>query len=305
MRGVLWVVLALMLAGCSAPPSADEVSEDLGLDEDLVATEDTGIIRGVVVDSAIAPVASAEVTVLGDGRTATTNANGAFGFDSLPAATYFLKVVKPGYEEVQVSTDVVAGEAEPPVLKVQLARNPSTSPYVQVFQFQGHMACSLSYIALCGLPVVQDAAEDRFLATFTLDGPPMWINMESVWEGTQPTGDQMNLNMGRTPAGPGTTCCTAQGPSPLLVTANQTVIADGGIGTEGDLVGRMFSWEMEGTGIDDHTGQCVPVPTLTTYCQGPGVALDQDFELFVHAFYNFVPRDGWRFTVEGSPDVPA
>lgn len=291
-----------VLAGCSEPAPPAEQDEDLGLDESLEATEDTGIIRGVVVDPSVTPIADVTVALTGSGREATTNDNGAFGFGDLEPGTYFLRAEKVGFNATQTSVEVVAGDDTPPVVRIQMAPDAATTPYVQSFQFNGYMACSLSYIALCGLPVVDETTQDNFLATFELDGPPAWINMEAVWEGTQPTGDQFNMNMGRTPAGPATTCCTAQGPSPLLITANATTIQEGGIGTEGDLVHRMFAWEMEGTGIDDHTGQCVPV-VLTTYCQGPGVAIDQQYEVFVHAFFHHTPPEGWRFT-EGPVPQP-
>ncbi len=292
-------IALLLLAGCSqsAPEGAPE---EFALETDLAATKDTGVIRGIVVDGSVVPIVGATITVSGLERSTTSNENGAFGFADLPPGTYFLQVLQPGYAPAQSSVDVKAGVNDPPIVKVQLQRDASTSPYNSAYQFRGFMKCSLSYIALCG--VSPESTGDKFLATFELNGAPTWLNMESVWDGTQPTGDQMNLNMGRTPAGPATTCCTAQGPSPLLVQANETVILESGIGVEGDLIGRMFSWEMEGTGIDDHTGQCVYV-VLTTYCQGPGVALEQEFELFVHAFYHYAPPEDWRFTSQ--PDVPA
>ncbi|MGB1585991.1 MAG: carboxypeptidase-like regulatory domain-containing protein [Thermoplasmatota archaeon] len=302
MKWLVGLLVAALLAGCSdeAAPADDE--PDLGLEGELEATESTGVIRGVVLDPSIVPIQGATVT-LGDGTTVQTNANGGFGFSNLEPGTYFLDITKLGFTPTQTSAEVEAGVDLPPVVKVQLVPDASSAPYVQAFQFDGYMACSLSYIALCGLPVVDETTEDNFLATFELDGPPDWINMEATWRGTQPTGNQFNMNMGRTPAGPDTTCCTAQGPSPLLITANATTIAEGGIGTEGDLVHRMFAWEMEGTGIDDHTGQCVPV-VLTTYCQGPGVALDQNYQVYVHAFYHFVPPEGYRFTEDGAPTLP-
>ena len=41
---------------------------------------------------------------------ATSDENGLFGFDSLPAQTYFLQVSKVGYRPTQQSAEVVAGE---------------------------------------------------------------------------------------------------------------------------------------------------------------------------------------------------
>ncbi len=300
MRFLVWLlVVATVLAGCASSPAAPVV-DDFELGEDLVATKDTGVVRGVVVDNTIVPVEGVLVTLKGTGLNATTNAAGAFGFSNIDPGNYFLEATKAGFQSAQSNVEVKAAVDTPPVVRIVIEADPSTAPFVIPMTFKGHMGCSLSYIALCGLPVISEASEDAFLATFPFDSTPQWINLESVWEGTQPTGDQMNLNMGATPAGPATTFATAQGPSPLLTTANETVLTDAGVGAGNDLVGRMFAWEMEGTGIDDHTGQCVYV-VLTTYCQGPGMAIDQDFVFYVHAFYNWVPVEDWRFTRDGEP----
>lgn len=301
MRWSSWSVPATMLvvlAGCSVPGPTG-AQDDFALDGELVATDSTGVIRGVVVDEAVVPVVGAAVAVTALGLETTVDDNGAFGFSGVEPGNHFLTVSKQGYQSQQASVAVEAGVDQPPVLRIQLLRDPATAPYVTPFQFTGFMKCSLSYIALCG--VAPDETGDSFLAEFELAAPPTWINMEAVWEGTQPTGDQMNLNVGATPAGPGTTFATNQGPSPLLAQANATTLAEHSVGAGENLVGRMFAWEMEGTGIDDHTGMCVPV-VLTTYCQGPGAAIDQEFELFVHAFFHYAPPEDWRFTED--PEVP-
>src|SRR5688500_16195818 len=119
-----------LLAGCSSPsggsPSEDGPTfDDLGLQ----ATSSTGVIRGVVVDDAIRPIAGAKVTLLGEApKDAVTTDQGTFGFDGLPAATYFLKVHKVGFADAQQSADVVAGVADPPIVKVQLLADATTMP---------------------------------------------------------------------------------------------------------------------------------------------------------------------------------
>ncbi len=290
-----------LLSGCAEPPAEPE-PEDFTLNEELEATDSTGVIRGVVVDASIVPVVGATVTLEGAGRETTVDENGAFGFGDVAPGSHFLTVSKPGFHAQQAGVEVAAGVDAPPVLRIQLLRDAATAPYHAAFQFTGFMKCGLSYIALCG--AAPEATGDMFLATFELDSTPDWVNVEAVWEGTQPTGDQFNLNVGATPAGPDTTFATAQGPSPLLVQANATTLAEAQVGTGADLVGRMFVWEMEGTGIDDHTGQCVPV-VLTTYCQGPGAAVEQEFTLFVHAFHHYAPPEDWRFTDDPQAPQPA
>src|SRR5688572_18477641 len=83
-----------LLAGCSGGGGAK--GED-GLDslddfDDLEATDTTGVLRGVVVDASVRPLAGVDVTATGPGGqlTGTTSEAGAFGFDRLEPGTYFV-----------------------------------------------------------------------------------------------------------------------------------------------------------------------------------------------------------------------
>ena len=124
MRAMFLLLLVPLLAGCAdeAAPEVDDFAQNL--DQELQATEDTGIIRGVVVDFAIVPVADATVTLTGLDRSTQTNEAGAFGFDGLEPGTYFLEISKLGYNSTQASTDVEAGTDTPPVVKVRLEAAP-------------------------------------------------------------------------------------------------------------------------------------------------------------------------------------
>lgn len=294
------VFVGALLGGC-ADGGLEEDSDDFGFGDDLQATDDTGVVRGVVVDPAIVPVPNATVVLMGLDRETATSEAGTFGFSDVEPGTYFLEVSKAGFNTTQSSVTVVAGDDEPPVVKVLLARDASDLPYVQPDHFIGFLKCSLSYIALCG--VAPGLTGDNFLKRVPLDAAPDWLQMEAVWQPKQVASNGMNLQMSYGGGGPSQTCCTNQGTSPLMVFANGTTVAEHGIGDPHDLVIRMFVWEIPGTGIDDWTGVCVPV-VLTTYCQGPGVAIDQDFEVFTHAFYNYGPPEGWRFTEAQVPPPP-
>jgi len=37
---------------------------------------------------------------------------------------------------------------------------------------------------------------------------------------------------------------------------------------------------------------------------GCGLTVQQRADAYMHHFYNFVPPEGWRFTVDGDPEVP-
>ncbi len=298
----LFAVLALTLAGCADPPAA-KAEEDLGLDDNIAATATTGYIRGVVVDETITPIAG--VAVSGDdGLAATTNEKGAYAFPDLVPGTYCLTFSKLGFDEVKACTQVKAG-VDPDTMRTQLTSNPELLPFAEPLKFKGMVKCGASYIAACGAAdIVGQDVGDRFMATFPLSSVPDHITMEAVWEGTQPTGDNFQLRLGHSPAGPATVDATATGPSPQQAWVNATTIKAVGLGPGNDLVGRMFVWEMEGTNIQGHTGQCVPV-VLTTWCHGPGVAIDQAFDLYVHIFHGFAPGEEWRFTSDGEPIPPS
>src|SRR5690349_15961209 len=98
----------LTLAGCSQPPAKDTVDDDPTLELGLEATDTTGVLRGVVVDEAIRPVANVSIVATGSGATrmATSNADGAFGFDGLSPGVYIVKASKPGFFPAQTNADV-------------------------------------------------------------------------------------------------------------------------------------------------------------------------------------------------------
>src|SRR5688572_24479115 len=104
MRPVLLALalLAPLLAGCSGggdePAGPDEVQ----------ATPTTGILRGVVVDAAIRPMAGVKVSVpVPDGsvRNSTTVDDGAFAFAGLEPGAYVVRAQKLGYLDASVSVN--------------------------------------------------------------------------------------------------------------------------------------------------------------------------------------------------------
>jgi hypothetical protein len=310
MRG--WIALALvtaLLAGCTSK-GADNGGEpvadfnDLGLQ----ATASTGIIRGIVVDDAIRPIAGASVLLTpGDKTTLSTDA-GTFGFDALEPGTYFLRVEKAGFNATQTSTDVVAGVAEPAIVKVLLAVNPATRPYVEVYQFEGYLECGVTTppvgVALCF--VGGDTLNDNTQITYDLTRRPAWVQTEMVWESTQQLGDELAL-MYSYSGGCGLFCDhEVDGTSPLLLQANQTVIDTIGLGNGTGLYIRVFNSDLDETdaGLDD---VCTPVPDPVLgniWCLGNGwgLTLEQKFNHYTHVFYGYTPPADWRFS--SGQDVP-
>jgi hypothetical protein len=304
MRALAIVALlaSALLAGCSGSkdaPASDSgpTFDDLGLQ----ATSSTGVIRGVVVDEAIRPVAGAKVTLMGDSpQEATSTAQGTFGFDGLPAATYFLKVHKAGFQDAQQSADVVAGVADPDVLKVQLVTDAANMPYYEEYVFDGFIECSatvgapgVGYLsgALCSFPnglteETGNVTQDNFGVFYQLSKKPTWMQSEMVWQSTQAFGGEMNLeyswDCGDDNAG--FLCDHAQaGSSPLLLTANPDDIETINAGD--------YSKELFVRVFNEHSAEAADTV---------GVTAEQKFTIYTHVFYGYQPADGWRFS-SGDP----
>jgi hypothetical protein len=324
-RWVVCVASALVLAGCAGSAKQPAATDEPALEDlRLVATATTGIVRGVVVDDAIRPIANATIDLAGNGmeRSTRTTPAGAFGFQDLPGGSYFLKVSKVGYFGAQQTAAVVAGEANPAVVKVQLRIDVANLPYVQGQTFDGYIECTTSFLVLCGAPNLvstiwcQDGLEpippaclgnftnDRFTNDFYFADNASMIQFEMVWESNQGLSPEMYFELEELDGN-----CTApakgsqyegvsafnntHGKSPIYATVNATQIAAWKIGTACPIYFSVFSGGATGVPCD---------PVATGWCVG--ATLEQRFTLVVHDFHGFLPPVGWRFTKDGLPPVP-
>ena len=297
----LGLLTTVLLAGCSGGGPKADGSAGLVDDaefEGLAPTDQTGIIRGVVVDEAVRPISGVLILLeLGEtDREATSADSGAFGFDGLAPGTYFLQVAKPGFQPIQVSTDVVAGVAEPPILKVQLVADPTSAPFFETYMFEGFIECSARYFIegrnFCSL---RPESTDNTLFDIAPSGvTPTFVQGELVWESTQSLGDELSFNWRRDDTS--ADYIDAEGPSPLLLQANQTLLEENEVGTEQPLRTIIFT---------AHNGATEPPCLPEVGCAwGVGVQLNQKFTVYIHVFHNMLPPEGWLFTVDGDPPVP-
>ncbi len=306
MRGLLlFVTLGLcagLLAGCSSPPKDADPAvppADFG-DLDLAATSTTGLIRGLVVDEAIRPIPDARVTLTPGDKTATSTDAGTFGFDDLEPGTYFLRVEKAGYNGTQTSTDVVAGAAEPPIVKMLLTANPGTTPYVEVYSFAAFMTCGFSVIATsvgCDtFEATADALGDQIYFPLQFTALPTWIQGELVWQHTQAAGGMAIWQL----AGCADTNTDAAGShycdgppsqeSPAMTSVGPDLILE----NENSMLNDGVQFNLFGG----------PMAACNVAFYGCGMTLNQKYDVFAHVFYNWVPTEGWRFTADGDPVAP-
>lgn len=296
-------VLLTFLAGCAQDPADDAGSDSFVPEEefeDYTATETTGVIRGVVIDDAIRPVEGALITLnLGpDGaRNATSSDSGAFGFADLEPGTYFMQVSKAGYNAVQASADVVAGDDEPALVKVLLSVNPDERPYFSVINWNGYIECSFR-VAVPGVTSVGVNAcngvgnQDVNFPLAPMDAIPTFVQAELIWENTQPTGSGLSFVVGP-PDCRDVKYNRADGESPLVIRMNQTEILadseaaeDDGFLPESGICYRAFSY-------------------VSAQSAGAlGLVTSQQFDAFYHVFYNMMPPEGWQFSIDGDPEQP-
>ncbi|MHB8633792.1 MAG: carboxypeptidase-like regulatory domain-containing protein [Thermoplasmatota archaeon] len=245
------LVTSVVLAGCTSTPSTaalpacDAATGACG--PVVTASPTTGIIRGVVVDSAIHPLAGAKVSLTLAGKSVSTNTTkeGAFGFQGLPPGTYIVTASKPGFASARSSWDVVAGDQNPHILKIQLTPDPASAPYLGIYKFDGYIECSVTVVvvvvAACSL--AGNATGDNFLASYNLDQPPSLIQSEMVWSSTQPTGSDLDLSITDFSQGSQVTVNRTHGPSPIFITVNQTTAQKFHYGVNNSVVVRVFNAE--------------------------------------------------------------
>ncbi|HUR61545.1 MAG TPA: carboxypeptidase-like regulatory domain-containing protein [Candidatus Thermoplasmatota archaeon] len=296
-------LVTVAFAGCATKATDD--SGTTGVDGiDVAPTATTGIIRGVVVDTAVRPLANVHLSLKVGDRTMTTDsiANGGFGFEGLPPGTYFVTATKLGFNTVGTSAEVTANDANPPLAKISMEANPSTKPYLESYVFKGIIECSGTFVvvgaalcsvpneATCGLdpvPCSPNVTNDNTQVHYQVARVPSWVQSEMVWQSTQALGTDLSL-MYSYDCGETLYCDhEVSGVSPLLLAAGPEDIQKIGIGNSTDVYIRVFN-----SGTAESMGRA-------------GLTLEQDFTIYTQVFYGFQPPEGYRFSKDGDAKVPA
>ena len=294
------LLMATALAGCSdGGKTAGPDIPDPAFDEfDAEATATTGLIRGIVVDDAIRPLAGANVSITALQRSQTTTDTGLFVFDDLEPGTYFLEVAKAGYNSTQVAAEVKAGVQEPDIVKVLLQVNPGTAPYVEEYALQAFITCGVAVVAssvgCATVNVMADAIGDRVYFPFRFDVLPMWVQGELVWQQTQAAGGQAIWQIAGCPTGDPNPYCDAP---PAMASPALAFVTDEKLAEHADSI-------LDPDGGIQYNIFGGPHPACSGVGYGCGLTVNQAFDVYIHHFFNFKPEEGWRFTTNGSPKLP-
>src|ERR1041385_301297 len=156
-----WVCAALLLvtlAGCTGASDKPKAKPDAAFEDlDLKATATTGVLRGVVVDSRIAPIAGVDVNLGGVAqRNGTTDKDGRFAFTDLEPGTYIVAAHHSLYVDAQTTAEVLAGVDSPPVVKLQLERRFSQAPFHETYKHDGFIQCNQAGVYYASAPCVTD-----------------------------------------------------------------------------------------------------------------------------------------------------
>lgn len=295
---VLPLLALTALAGCSdggdqQPPCATPPCEIPPI------SPGKGAIVGVVLDASITPLLGATVAVVGTDLTAKSAEDGTFLFNNLEPGPYFVKVEKAGFKAAQQSVEVVADDDAPPVLKVLLESDPESLPFYETLVWTGFLECSLGFTEIpmvtsggsalnpCYVSPNSNNVKDEELGS----GVPTFVQTETVWEGV---GNNLGSSLLVSLYVPSDDAAAhpdaaddyvfANGPSPLLMQANETLLREKGVGDDQPLGIRVFP------GGNDQD----PVTVFA----------NQEFTVYTHVFYNYAPPEAWRFTEAGDPPVP-
>lgn len=306
------LLAALALAGCATPegPGADATPG-------LVATDTTGVLRGVVVDQAVRPVANATVTARGPegrGLTMMSGVDGLFGFSGLAPGTWFVEVEKVAYSKVQVSVEVVAGVSAPAMTKLQVMFDPGAVPFSTTAKIEAFVQCIVPGANLCAIinlypcalaglcdPIVDDTSYVLYYDPLVaVQRTPDWFQAEMVWQSTQSVSTWLSIRASaHSPddgAGLDERRNSTVGPSPLAISLDKANATEWETGTKEGVSYEIFA-------ANEYTCDPIPTPAGSIGLCG-GVVLNQQVAFYFNTFYGYLPPDGWMFSLEGTVPPP-
>jgi hypothetical protein len=289
MRWIALLVLVL-LAGCAGAPVPESAEE----------ADPTGVLRGLVVDAALRPLADVNVSVAQAGQDAAlaqTGVDGLFRFEGLAPGTYVVEARKATYLSAQTLANVQADVPEPDLVQLVLAVQEDEVPFVVAIAWEGYIGCAFTYGNLCSAPaqlgydILGDSSAHLFWSEYVDVGRvPDLVQAEAVWHATLPTSEELKPIFGWSEPVAwqqlqyGGTFFSESVRSPSFHRLDAELLAEPQVGVTAGLV------------VEFYSGGDVSSPT--------GLTLNQPVRLFLHNFYGYLPPEAWRFATDGAPPGP-
>lgn len=137
----------------------------------VAADDQTCTITGIVVDESLAPIAGADVVIIQLNWATQTDQSGLFEFVEVPVGQYSVAAMHQGYEPAVKGTACEADQVHEVVLLL-VEIPPDPLPYVETYQFSGHIGCAagvplvgVSTLDQCAQIVGPDPPANRFRVT--------------------------------------------------------------------------------------------------------------------------------------------
>ena len=281
MRASLLLLVAFLLAGCSDPSTVQPAVEP---------TAQTGSLTGIVVDTAIVPLAGVQVRLEGHEEAVTTDALGAWRLDALEPGSYFLHATKDGFAPIQTGAAVTAGEVTDVAL--EMVANVTEEPFIVPTTWKGFLDCSVRVgtagasgsvgLNACNELGTQGVGQQDVERIHEFpEGAPDFFQTEIRWDKTQTGGNDLAIMVG-----------------PEDCTDPKYSWTSGGSPQWYDL----DNFELDARGVGPDTALCTRVFAATSedLMYLAGFQFQQGFEGYSHAFYNTAPPAGWLFVVDGA-----
>ena len=242
--------IALLFSGCAAGESAsNSVPSEIGV------TDDTGVLRGQVIDDSINSLPNANVTIVGSDIVVLSGPDGTYAIGGLAPGAYVAMATLEGYTSAEVQLEIVAGEVT--LHDFTLMPLPSDAVYHVTQIKKGRTACGIAWrtpvptvyvpnlgnvtgsgaFAACGAAYNTPLSSlDSFVVIFELtSGNISSVNalaLETHWVRTQTFGSGLTVLWENyqeiTPAYTFTeevrNFTDVQGPSPLIAIVDQETI---------------------------------------------------------------------------------
>ncbi len=248
--------------------------------------QSTCALRMVLVDDAIVPVEGANITIDPAGIHLVTDASGGYCMPWLPNGTYTVTASKPGYVTERV-TYAVQDASAPPALRLQLRRDIAQEPYIVEDKFDGLIACSVrlptgGFNDGCGAFGDDGLGSSQRKRIELAEGNLDWVQTELVWQPNSPFTQTLCTRAKEADLFPIGDVCA----EPHIV----RYLDDVQVAADAIDRGQWFEYIV----FPEHV-----VPVGGALDGTGGIALQQDFQVFTHGFYNMAPREGWTFGADG------